>query len=131
MKKLMIVMLMALSLTACQQSMEQRAAQEAKNYTSKNCPTPVRDNINTDSLTFDEATKTLTYYYTMHNQLDSVEGIKAQETRLIDALQQGLRNAPGLKQYKEAGFNIRYVYRSKKDPSVVLLEKTFTKEDYQ
>ena len=47
---------------ACQESLEDRCAREAKEFTSaKNCPSKIEKNINIDSLTFERETR-IGYY---------------------------------------------------------------------
>ena len=53
MKNIIIIALAALSLTACKKSIEDKAAEEARAYTQKFCPTPVYNLTRTDSLGFD------------------------------------------------------------------------------
>ena len=36
-----------------------------------------------------------------------------------------------LQEYKEAGYNFRYTYRSEKDHSVIYFDTTITPEDYK
>ena len=130
MKKGLTIMASCCLLTACHERLEDRAAREATEYTQKNCPSPVRDNTRTDSLTFDKATKTLGYWYTLCGNADNAEGINQQKEQLINTLRTGVRQSTQLKTYKEAGFNIRYVYHSEKNPQEVLLDVTFTEKDY-
>lgn len=125
------VLPLLLLLTACHESLEDRAAREAREYTQKNCPTPVINNIRTDSLTCDKATRTIGYWYTMCGTADNAEQVKAQHEKLKDILLEGLKASTQLKIYKDAGFNVRYVYHSQKAPRQVLLDATFSKKDYK
>lgn len=58
-------------LSSCQQSLEDRAAKEMAEYTRKNCPTPVVNNENVDSATFEPSTRTVHYYYKLHGEIDN------------------------------------------------------------
>ena len=49
----------AMLLTACQESLEDRCAREAKEFTEKNCPRAVDKEIVLDSMTFENATHTI------------------------------------------------------------------------
>lgn len=118
-------------LAACHESLEDRAAREAKEYTEKNCPTPVVQNTRTDSLTFDRQTRTIGYWYTLCGDADNTEGIKAQEAKLRKVLLDGLKASTQLKMYKDAGFSIRYVYHSHKNPKEVMMDVTFGEKDYR
>ena len=63
MKKLWVLSAIMMLLTACQESLEDRCAREAKEYTRKNCPAKMDNNSILDSLTFERETHTLHYYY--------------------------------------------------------------------
>lgn len=125
------VLPLLLLLTACHESLEDRAAREAREYTQKNCPTPVVQDTRTDSLTVDKATRTIGYWYTLCGKADNPEGVKSQQQKLRGVLLSGLKASTQLKLYKDAGFNIRYVYHSEKNPKLVLLDFTFSQKDYQ
>ena len=43
---------MALTFAACQESLDERAAREAKMYTKKNCPAKISETVVMDSMTF-------------------------------------------------------------------------------
>lgn len=130
MKKVILFLLATVCLSACHESLEQRAAREAKEYTKKNCPSAIKHNIRTDSLTFDENTRTMIYYYSMFNQLDDSAKIARDKDKLLSVLSEALKTDISIKTYKEAGFNFRYEYHSATRPNLILLEKTFTPEDY-
>ena len=118
----------ALFLTACQESLEDRCAREAKEYTRKNCPSKIEKNINIDSLTFERETHTLHYYYTLTGDADR-EGIM-EEINGLNILKENLKNSTAMKVYKENHYNFTYTYHSEKDPKKVLLEVTLTDKDY-
>ena len=54
MRKIFILLSAVALLFACQESMEDRAAREAKEYTKRMCPTPIYNDTRTDSVTFDK-----------------------------------------------------------------------------
>ena len=124
MKKIFLI-LAAFSLVACTESIEDKAAREAKEYTEKVCPTPYVNDARTDSATFEKTSRTYTYYVTLRGKIDNPLLIKANQKKLHDAQKQSLDNNPGLLKYKEAHFAFRVIYRSAKDPKVVLLDETF------
>ena len=121
----------AFLLSACQKSIEDRAEQEARDYTRKFCPTPVDNYSRTDSLVFDRAARTFIYYCTLTDVMDDAELIGKNSAELTDALQRSLRESTSLKIYKDAEFSFRYVLRSETNPDEVLYESTFTAEDMQ
>ena len=128
MKKLCMIASFALFLTACQESLEDRCAREAKEYTRKHCPSKIEKNINIDSLTFERETHTLHYYYTLTGNADR-EGVM-EEINGLDILKENLKNSTAMKVYKENHYNFTYTYHSEKDPKKVLLEVTLTDKDY-
>ncbi len=127
MKNIFCVMLLAGSvfLAGCTESLEDKAAREAKEYTMKVCPTPYVNDSRTDSAVFDKATRTYTYYLSLRGKADNKEAIDANRKKLHDLQQTSLDNNPGLQKYKEAHFAFRFVYRSDANPEKVLLDETF------
>lgn len=125
MKKI-IYAIATLALTAsCTESIEDKAAREAKEYTEKVCPTPFVNNGRTDSTVFDKSTRTYIYYMTLRDKADNAQVIDANHKKLYNIQKQSLDNNPGLKKYKEAHFTFRFVYRSAKNPNQVLLDDVF------
>lgn len=114
----------ALSLTfcSCQESMEQKALREAREYTRRYCPTPVINNSRTDSITFDPTHRLFTYYFTFVDAMDDAELIQEHQAELVEILTNSVRESTSMKQYVEAGYKFRYVCHSQKNPKVVLLQ---------
>lgn len=81
-------------LVSCGESLEDRAAREAKEFTEKFCPTPVQNDESTDSLTFDKHTKTYTYYRTLSGPADNAPVINANRTKLVATLLEALKTIP-------------------------------------
>lgn len=74
MKKTLILALATLALTSCHRTnLEDLAAKTAEEYTERYCPTPFEDNQRTDSVGFDRATHTFSYYYTLSGKIDNPE----------------------------------------------------------
>lgn len=109
-----------LLMTSCHDSLEDRAEKEAKKYTERYCPTPVRDNQRTDSLTFDRKTHTYNYYYTLVGPADNPEAINQNKAKLTKMLVQGVKNDTRMQTYKEAGFKFHFIYRSESTGKVLL-----------
>lgn len=123
--------LVALSalLLSCQETLEERAAREARDYTAKHCPAPVEKGVLMDSMTFDQRTHTFSYCYTLDGVIDDTAYIARNNPR--ELLLQQVRNSTHLKLYKEAGYNFRYVYHSTKQRGKKLFEAVYRKSDYQ
>ena len=128
MKNLITFALAAIVFAACQESLEEKAAQEAKMYTQKNCPAMIGENLRMDSLTFEISTRTLHYYYTLSGIADSV-GLLDEETARGSLLNE-LKNTTSMMAYKEAGYRFAYTYHSQKNPKTILFDMVFSEKDY-
>lgn len=113
---------------ACQESLEDRCAREAKSYTEKKCPAPVGENTTIDSIAFDRQTHTMCYYYSLSGAADDSSAIAKGDPYKV--LLHEVRNATATKAYKDAGYNFKYTYKSATRPEQVLFEATFTPKDY-
>lgn len=107
------------------ESLEDKAAREAKEYTRKYCPTPYVNDARTDSAAFDKTKKMYTYYISLRNKADNKKAIDANKDKLHKIQKEALDNNPGLKKYKEEHFTFRFVYHSAKNPKEVLLDDIF------
>ena len=129
MKRMVLMGFAALLLTACQETLEERCARETREYTEKNCPTLVGRGVTLDSMTFDVATHTISYLYTLEGVLDDSVIVNANNPR--ERLLMEVKNNTHLKLYKEADYSFRYVYFSTKNNGTQLFEATFHANDYQ
>ena len=129
MRKCLYTIVCALLITACQESLEQRCAREAREYSRKNCPAPIAKGVRIDSLSFDKATHTLTYSYSLEGVIDDSTVIHQNDP--TELMLQQLKNATAMKPYKEAGYNFQYIYYSTKDKGKKLFEATFLEKDYR
>ena len=131
MKRLFYFALMLALCSSCHRSLEDRAAQECKEYTEKKCSTPVVDNVRMDSMVFEPSTQTIHYYHTLVGSADDKQIIDKQKDKLRQVLKEALRSDAGTKAYKDAGFNFHYTYHSEKKPSEVLFDVNYNAKDYQ
>ncbi|GJG30626.1 hypothetical protein PRBRB14_15050 [Hallella multisaccharivorax DSM 17128] len=106
------------------------AAKTASDYTERYCPTPVEDFQRTDSITFDRGTHTFSYYYTLTGKIDDPAVIEKGEKQILATIIGSLKENTSMKDYKQAGYNFRYVYRSQKNGNV-MIDKTFKQKDYK
>lgn len=127
MKKILLFAALMLGFTACQESLEEQAARQAKKFTEEKCPMQMEMQI-MDSMVFDVPTRTLQRYYRLTGAADH-DGLDFD--RLRQALIDELRNEPSYRIYRERGFNFQYVYRSASTPEKVLFETLLAKEDYK
>lgn len=123
---LMAIML----LTGCHESLEERAEREAREYTQKNCPTPIENYQRTDSMVFYKQTLTITYYSSVFDKADDSVVMAKSRKAIHDGLLKSIRQTTALKRFKEADYNFAYVIHSGKNPKVTYLKYKFTKKDY-
>ena len=128
MKNLFFIAILALILSGCQESLEDRCERESKEYTAKQCPIRIDETTRLDSLTFERATHTIHYYYTLMGNADSE--VVLQNIDAVGALKNELKNTTTMKVYKDNKYRFAYTYHSAKDPNKTLIEITFTDKDY-
>jgi hypothetical protein len=120
---------LAALLASCQESLEERAAREARVMTETKCPMPIGDNMLLDSVVFSIPTLTQTQYFRVMGELDNDSLFQSLDARSL--LLSELRNSPTYKPLMERGVLFHYVYRSVANPGAVLLDLTLTPEDYR
>lgn len=119
------------SLSSCKRvTLEDKAERMAKEYTERNCPTPPQDMTITDSITFNRATKTFSYYYTLTDKADNEKAIDKLRPKLSKALIDNMKENTSLKTYKDASYNFKFIYRSQKSGQV-LFEENITPKEYK
>ena len=129
MKKIYLFLTFTFLLAACQESLEERAAREARVMTETKCPMPIGDNMLLDSVVFDIPTLTQTQYFRIYGDLDNDSLFESVDTHTL--LLNELKNSPSYKALIERGIDFRYVYHSTANPDVILLDLTLTPEDYK
>ena len=130
-KKLFILAITAFILVSCQESLEERAAREAREVTEEKCPMPVGDNMYMDSIVFDIPSLTQTQYFRFIGNTDNDSMVIAmRDADLKGALIQELKNTPTYKTLIKRGANFRYVYRSTKKKKKTYFDFIITKADY-
>jgi len=129
MKRIFMFLLAPFVLLSCQESLEERAAREARQMTETKCPMPIGDNMLLDSIVFDIPTLTQSQYFRVYGDLDSDSVFESVDSRSL--LLSELKNTPSYRALMERGVDFRYVYRSSKAPDTVLLDLTLTPDDYR
>lgn len=133
MKKILLFTTALLLLTACQESLEEKAAREAREVTESKCPMPIGDNMYLDSIVFNIPTLTQTQYFRFTGNSDNdstVENIVSNND-LKGTLVKELKNTPSYKALMNKGISFRYIYGSTAEPEKTYIDITVTKEDYQ
>lgn len=129
MKKFICIAAMAVFLgTSCQESLEDKCAKEAAEFTSKKCPSKIDENTQIDSMTFDKSTHTLAYWYQLTGKADNPEIFK--RVNLRKSLIEQIKNSTSMQAYKDAGYSFRYIYRSQKE-NKVYFDTTIARKDYK
>lgn len=80
---------------------------------NKHFPQRLNDSIVIDSTTFDKATNTKSYFYTVSRGLDDRLFITGNYVSMYNALKEAVRNSVEMRDYLNAHSTIRYVYYSK------------------
>lgn len=132
MRKTILYFAAGLLITACTGiTPEEYAKQQAKAFTEKNCPSPVKNDIRTDSLVFEENTRTLHYYYSLFGALDNPDSLKGRGDGMRDRMLQSLKKAGNnMDEFKKAEMNFKYTYHSSSKPDTVLFEAVFRPSEY-
>jgi hypothetical protein len=133
MKKILLFTTAILLLTACQESLEEKAAREAREVTESKCPMPIGDNMYLDSIVFDIPTLTQTQYFRFTGNSDNdstVENIVSNNDLKVTLVKE-LKNTPSYKALMNKGISFRYIYGSTAESEKTYIDITVTKEDYQ
>jgi hypothetical protein len=129
MKKVILFVMAALVLGACQESLEDKCARECMEFTKRKCPSAVAEDMIVDSMTFDRASHTVQYYYRLTGAADRADAYPTDEAKAL--LKNALKNTTQVMVYKEAGYSFRYIYYSEQNPKTVYLDVLLTEKDYQ
>ena len=129
MKKTALLIIAILTLICCQESLENRAERESREFTKKNCPYQIDPQRTLDSMTFDKKTLTFSQYETIRGIGDDAAHFDKIKVQLRNALVNELHNDTNKRNYKKAGYSYRYVMRSE-STGQVLFETTINKMEY-
>lgn len=124
MKKLLFFAFFSFLLLSCHESLEERAAREAKEYTERCCPTPVINNTRTDSVSFVIEDKTYIYYCAFVDQVDDQKVVDQYHDELHQGLYDNIAGNAGMQKFIDAGFRFVYIVHSDKNPQQVLFRDT-------
>ena len=124
-------MLLSILLAGCHKSIEDKAAEEAREYTRKYCPTPVVNNTRTDSMTFDRATRTLLYHCSVCGPYDDAALIATNRASLSQSIIKQIRENEGLRKLKKEGFSFKYIVHSDSHPQQIIYTQLVTPKDYK
>lgn len=128
--ELLYIIFILATFVSCQESLKERCAREAEEYTARNCPQKIGMELILDSVTFTEDANVMGYHYTATGTLDDAEMMKTNYTRFRDLMKHEIRNSANLKPYKDAGFSFEYTYTSQKDKNILLVLR-IEEKDYK
>lgn len=131
MKRLFIAILFIPMLSSCHESLEDRCAREAKEYTDKYCTTPVVNGTRTDSVTFQKDTKTYTYHCSFVGELDNAQIVAQNRDKIHQLMVKEIKDNTSIKKLKDAKYNFAYIVHSDKEPQKILYQQTISVADYQ
>lgn len=119
-----------LSLSACQESMEKRAARDAREVTEKKCPMPLGNDgkIVLERIDFDIPTHTWCQHYLL-NAMPEEGPLDQTEARRL--LLEELKNSPSYQPYMDNGFIFQYIYCRMAEPHDTLLNLKLGPDDYR
>ena len=127
MKRFILPFFAALLLVSCQENIEEKALRETKEYTRKNCPMKINDNVVIDSMTFERDSRTICYYYSM---LGTADTTAIDKSSAREQLVRGIIESTSIRKYKENNFSFSYSYFSTKHKGKWLLKVVVKQEDY-
>ncbi|MGI6222886.1 MAG: hypothetical protein ACOYJG_04690 [Prevotella sp.] len=130
MRNLLIIFALVSCLVSCQKNLDERAEKEAKDFTTKYCPTPEKNFERTDSMTYEKSSKTFIYWKTLSGNADDKQLLNKNKDKLHEAILEVVNNNTNLQLYKENGFTFRYVFHSASHPSEVLLDFSYGPKEY-
>ncbi len=132
MKKLFPLLALVL-LTACQKPLDQRIADEAKQWTETNCPKTIDAVTRMDSMTYDIPSKTVQYWYTASGEADNAfywQQMNANSVLRKKQIADQLRVNTEVKELVEHQCNFQYIYHSA-STGAKLYSLLVTPEDYK
>ncbi len=120
----------AMLLCSCHESIEKRAQREAREYTERNCPTPVLNYMRTDSVVFEMNTRTYHYYCSIMDELDVAKVLEMSRKLIVHNFMKQIDESTSLRAYKSEGFNFALTLHSGKDSKVKYFDKVYTPKEY-
>lgn len=131
MKRLFPVLLLSVCLMSCQEKLLDRFEREAEEYTARNCPKQMDSITTLDSIVCrNDGLLNYTYYYTLQLTDEQRKEFSKHKTEIEENTLKAVRNSIELKNVKEAGLNIEYIYLDA-ETGKTLCHLRFTKEQYK
>lgn len=115
---------LAVLLTSCGGTFDERLDKEAREYTEKHLPALVEPGHMLDSITYEADQRTLHEWHTFLGQLDTPEAesvMKENETMMRQTILENLRQDTKWQTCKEEGIRFAYHYRSTRTGDTVMV----------
>ena len=131
MKRLFLFLpLLLLTLFSCRQSsFDDQCAEQAEEFTEKQCPKKISEGVVLDSMTYARTLRCLSYHYTLSGKIDDAKLVLGNIGMFRNQLLSMITNSVELKRAKDEGMSFRYVYNSASSHKQ-LVSITLCKEDY-
>lgn len=131
MKRLFLFLpLLLLTLFSCRQSsFDDQCAEQAEEFTEKQCPKKISEGVVLDSMTYSKTLRCLSYHYTLCGKIDDAKLVQGNIGMFRNQLLSMITNSVELKRAKDEGMSFRYVYNSA-SLHKQLVSITLRKEDY-
>lgn len=111
----------------CQESFDARLTREAREITQKHCPKEPEPGTRLDSVSYEAATRTITFWYSL--SANNEAALKDKGALMHEMIARQLRSDIDYKACKDEGIDFRYVYRSQTSGSLVY-ETRVKKDEY-
>lgn len=127
MRKYLLFALSLFLLSACHESLEDKADREAKEFTRRNCPNQITNGITIDSMAFEKDSRTIHYYFSISGLGDTtaIDTVAARKEILKNT-----KDNTSIRLYKKNNFNFAYTYFSTKHKGQRLIDVKVTPKDY-
>ncbi|MCI6249944.1 MAG: hypothetical protein MR641_01805 [Bacteroidales bacterium] len=123
-RKTISVAALAVLLTSCGGTFDERLDAEAREYTEKHLPALVEPGHMLDSITYEADQRTLHEWHTFLGQLDTPEAesvMKENETMMRQTVLENLRQDTKWQTCKEEGIRFAYHYRSTRTGDTIMV----------
>ena len=125
---------LAILISCGQISNDEKFANGAKEYTERYCPKPLDESVILDSVVYHipqgDKEGVYSYYHSVRGDSTDMQNLKEHQNELYDELLSRINNTQDLKQIKDCGIIIEYVFYSLASKEIVL-DFNFTKENYK
>lgn len=128
-----ILLVMLLAFTSCQEKKADFFERDAREYTEKNCPQVLDEYTMLDSVVYvkeQDGVGELVQYYTLNLSVEARNELMKQLGELAEMNLTTIRNSIVLSKYKEEGVSFTYIYHDATTGEKIV-EYHFTKKDYE